>query len=74
MKGNSYKRRQIHEAATYLVKTEGFQISHESRGTGNARCIVLCNLLMMPKKKEDKKAEECGCLAEDPNFCICKEF
>ena len=85
VRGNSFKRRQIHEAAAFLVKSEGCQISHESHGAGFTRCLVLRNLLMAPKEKEKEKekaekaekaknANACGCLAEDPEYCICKEF
>jgi len=81
VKLNSFKRRQIHEAAAFLVKSEGFKISHESHGPGYMRCLVLRNLLVAPKdqEKEKGKAEKedlnaCGCLAEDPKYCICKEF
>jgi hypothetical protein len=76
VKLNSFKRRQIHEAAAYLVKSEGFKISHESHGPGYMRCLVLRNLLMAPTKKEKEKEDlnACGCLAEDPKYCICKDF
>ena len=80
VKLNSFQRRQIHEAAAFLVKSEGFKISHESRGPGYMRCLVLRNLLVAPKEKAEKaeKAKEdlnaCGCLSEDPKYCICKEF
>ena len=78
VRGNSFKRRQIHEAAAYLVNTEGFKISHESHGAGFTRCLVLRNLLMMPEEKEKgeakAKASACGCLAEETKYCICKEF
>jgi hypothetical protein len=74
---NSFKRRQIHEAAAFLVKSEGFKISHESHGQGYMRCLVLRNLLVAPKEKGKAEKEDlnaCGCLAEDPKYCICKEF
>ena len=76
---NSFNRRQIHEAAAFLISTEGFKISHESHGTGYTRCLVLRNLLMVPEKEKEKaekaeKANACGCLAEDPKYCICKDF
>ena len=80
---NSFNRRQIHEAAAFLISTEGFKISHESHGTGYTRCLVLRNLLMEGKnemKEKGEKAEKaekanaCGCLAEDPKYCICKDF
>jgi hypothetical protein len=80
VKLNSFQRRQIHEAAAFLVKSEGFKISHESHGAGFTRCLVLRNLLMVPKEKAEKaeKAKEdlnaCGCLSEDPKYCICNEF
>jgi hypothetical protein len=78
VRNNSFKRRQIHEAAAFLISTEGFKISHESHGIGYTRCLVLRNLLMVPEKekaeKEKDMANECGCLAEDPKYCICKEF
>jgi len=82
VKLNSFRRRQIHEAAAFLVKSEGFQISHESHGAGFTRCLVLRNLMMVLKEKEKDKAEKaekedlnaCGCLAEDLKYCICKEF
>jgi hypothetical protein len=76
VKLNSFQRRQIHEAAAFLVKSEGFKISHESHGAGFARCLVLRNLLVAPKEKQKERdaLNACGCLAEDPKYCICKEF
>jgi hypothetical protein len=38
---NSYKRRNIHQAASFLIKTEGAKISHESNGSGSERMLKL---------------------------------
>jgi hypothetical protein len=39
---------------------------------------VLRNLLVAPKDQEKQKERDalnaCGCLSEDPKYCICKEF